>query len=326
MIYLLSFSKMNLSIENISKSYGNQKAVSSLSFEVKKGEILGFLGPNGAGKSTTMKIITGYLQSDSGDVKADGVSIFTNPMSYKSSFGYLPENNPLYEDMFVMEFLDWAARIQGLDAAKAEIRRKEVIHLCGFSAEKHKKIGELSKGYKQRVGLAQAIIHDPEILILDEPTTGLDPSQIIEIRELIKELGKEKTIMLSSHILSEVEATCDRIIIINKGQIVADSTPELLKKQLQGKEILQIRIEADSPSEVVRQKLEHLSSIELVQAKAEPNSFRIESVTGETSRKEIFKLCVTNNWFLMEMHGEETSLEDIFIELTSAERRLEPIE
>ena len=234
---------MSIIVENLTKQYGPQKAVDDISFKVDTGEILGFLGPNGAGKTTTMKIITCFMAPTNGDVKVNDVSIHSNQEEIKRKIGYLPENNPLYYDMPVLEYLDFVGELQGIEKNKIQNRIAEMVHVCGLNDEKHKKIGELSKGYRQRVGLAQAMIHDPEILILDEPTTGLDPNQIIEIRKLIRHIGKEKTVILSTHILPEVEATCDRILIINKGKIVADGTSETLRKQAQGNEMLRIEIQ-----------------------------------------------------------------------------------
>lgn len=221
---------MNIVVKNLTKKYGIQRAVDDVSFEVKTGEILGFLGPNGAGKTTTMKAIVSYIAPNEGTIEVGGISVLENADKVKKFMGYLPENNPLYEDMPVIDYLQYVAELQ--DISKNLIKGKilEMIITCGLEGEKHKKIGELSKGYRQRVGLAQALIHDPQVLILDEPTSGLDPNQIVEIRELIKKIGKEKTVILSSHILAEVEATCDRIMIINKGKIVADGSPDQLRR------------------------------------------------------------------------------------------------
>ncbi|MCB0751429.1 MAG: ATP-binding cassette domain-containing protein, partial [Ignavibacteriae bacterium] len=225
---------MSVSVTNLTKKYQTQRAVDNISFEVKTGEVLGFLGPNGAGKTTTMKIITGFMAPSDGDAKVNGVSVLENPEQVKRSIGYLPASNPLYQDMPVLEYLHFIAELQNVPKNKIQDRIAQMVKVCGLNVEKHKKISELSKGYKQRVGLAQAMIHDPEILILDEPTTGLDPNQIVEIRNLIREIGREKTVILSTHILPEVEATCDRILIINDGKIVADGTSESLRKQAQG--------------------------------------------------------------------------------------------
>ncbi len=221
---------MSIVVNNLTKKFGSQRAVDNISFEVKTGEILGFLGPNGAGKTTTMKILTCYMAPSDGDAKINNLSILESQDEIKKKIGYLPENNPLYFDMPVLDYLKFVADLQGVQKDKIQDRIAEMVYVCGLNVEKHKKIGELSKGFRQRVGLAQAMIHDPEILILDEPTTGLDPNQIVEIRKLIKELGKQKTVILSTHILPEVEATCDRILIINNGKIVADGTSDMLRQ------------------------------------------------------------------------------------------------
>ncbi len=306
---------MNVEINNISKYYGYQKVLDNVSFEVKPGEILGFLGPNGAGKTTTMKIITGYISMDSGDVSIEGKSVRTGET--KSSIGYLPENNPLYLDMPVVDYLRFSAKLQGVEKQSIENRVREMIRLTGLNQEKHKLIGELSKGYRQRVGLAQALIHDPDILILDEPTTGLDPNQIIEIRELIKKLGRKKTVILSTHILPEVEATCDRILIINKGKIVANGTSENLRQQAEGKNILKIKLEIPE-NELVIGKLRELPSVEEVieDKNGVTGKFDIKSHKGLSSNREIFDLCAKNNWPIVEMIPIETKLEDVFRDLT----------
>lgn len=305
---------MDIKIQQLSKSYGLQKAVDDISFEVKPGEILGFLGPNGAGKTTTMKMITSYLELDQGDILIGGKSVKGGDL--KKYIGYLPEHNPLYLDMPVLDYLAFCAALQGMDKAEIPNRIRQMVRQCGLDLEKHKFIRELSKGYRQRVGLAQAMIHDPEVLILDEPTTGLDPNQIVEIRELIKSLGKEKTVILSTHILPEVEATCDRILIINKGKIVADGTPDLLRKQAQGQQILQLRIE-DGETNTIFQKLQDLATVAMVDIiNPAENRFEIQSVLNESSNRAIFELCVQNNWILTEAIPFETKLEDIFRDLT----------
>lgn len=307
---------MNITIQNLSKQYGSQKAVDDLSFEVKTGEILGFLGPNGAGKSTTMKMITGYLGIGTGIVRFGEQSLTENGDLIKRHIGYLPENNPLYMEMPVIEYLEFCASLQGVAKEKIEERIRKMIKVCGLNAEKHKKIGELSKGYRQRVGLAQAMIHDPEILILDEPTTGLDPNQIVEIRKLIRELGKEKTVILSTHILPEVEATCDRILIINKGKIVANGTADTLRKQAAGQELIKVRIEDGGAEEVLNElrRLPTTDRVELVDKNL--NRFEIQSKTDASSKREIFEMCVNKGWVLSELIPMETRLEDIFRNLT----------
>lgn len=225
--FLIIFAPMSIEVSKVTRLYGNQKAVDNISFAINKGEIVGFLGPNGAGKSTTMKMITGYLQPSEGNLSVAGVNVQSDPISVKKKIGYLPEANPLYYDMYVREYLEFIADVH--QVANKKHRIDEIIKSVGLSVESGKKTGQLSKGYKQRVGLAAAILHDPEVLILDEPTTGLDPNQILEIRELIRELGRNKTVLFSTHILQEVEALCDRIIIINKGKLVADDTLNNLK-------------------------------------------------------------------------------------------------
>ena len=307
---------MNIRIENLSKTYGPQKAVDNLNFEVRTGEILGFLGPNGAGKSTTMKMITGYIGIGEGSIVIGDKSIAEAGDDIKKYIGYLPENNPLYLDMPVIDYLTFCASLQGVEEGRIPERVRRMVRVCGLNSEKHKKIGELSKGYRQRVGLAQAMIHDPQVLILDEPTTGLDPNQIVEIRKLIRELGKEKTVILSTHILPEVEATCDRILIINKGKIVADGTAENLRRQAEGQEILKIRIE-DAKPEAIASELGKIRSIERIEiVDKNLNRFEVHSRAGATSKREVFNLCVQKGWVLSELTPLETRLEDIFRNLT----------
>ena len=307
---------MSIVVENLTKLYGEQKAVDNISFEVKPGEVVGFLGPNGAGKSTTMRMITCYMAPTSGKIFLEGFEVDKNPLEIKKKIGYLPENNPLYLDMAIIDYLRFCAEIQGMNGGRVSERIHKMVDLCGLNPERHKKIGELSKGYRQRVGLAQAMIHDPDVLVLDEPTSGLDPNQIVEIRRLIKELGREKTVILSSHILSEVEATCDRILIINKGKIVADGSSDTLRQQAQGQQLVKVQIEAPKGSEV-RKKLLALSSVEKVNdLKDGADQYMVQSKPELSSRREIFDLCVKNKWYLMEMTGIETRLEDVFREVT----------
>jgi len=307
---------MDILVEGITKTYGSQKAVDNLSFRVKPGEILGFLGPNGAGKTTTMKAITCYLATNEGDIKIGGVSVNENPEEVKKHIGYLPENNPLYQDMPVIDYLNFVAGLFGFEKKEIESRVGEMIRVCGLKGEKHKKIRELSKGYRQRVGLAQALVHDPEVLILDEPTTGLDPNQIVEIRELIKKIGREKTVILSSHILAEVEATCDRILIINQGKIVADGTAEELRRQARGNEILKVGIGGAGRNEAF-EALKNLPTIALADfSETDPDGFEIQSHEGVSSAKAIFSLCVEKGWYLRQLTPVETKLEDVFREVT----------
>ena len=305
---------MDIKIENLSKSYGFQKAVDNISFEVKTGEILGFLGPNGAGKTTTMKMITSYIEMDSGEVLIGGKSVIDGET--KRHIGYLPEHNPLYTDMPVIDYLEFCAALQSVPKAKVPERIREMVRVCGLDVEKHKRIRELSKGYRQRVGLAQAMIHDPDILILDEPTTGLDPNQIVEIRELIRKLGKEKTVILSTHILPEVEATCDRILIINQGRIVADGTADTLRKQAQGQQVLQVRIEGGETDEI-SEKLKQLPTVATVAILQNSGQrFVLQSQPEQLSNQAVFELCVRQKWVLHEMIPFEIRLEDIFRDLT----------
>lgn len=307
---------MAISVENLTKVYGPQKAVDDISFNVKTGEILGFLGPNGAGKSTTMKIITCYINPTYGSVSLDGYKISENPMDVRRRIGYLPENNPLYLDMSIVDYLQYAAELQRVPSNEIESRIRNMIDICGLGSEMHKNIGELSKGYRQRVGLAQALIHDPDVLILDEPTTGLDPNQIVEIRSLIKDIGREKTVMLSSHILKEVEMTCDRILIINQGKLVANGTTEELSRRASGGDRILIQIKADDNS--IGDTISQLSSVANVRPaeKKEEGFWYVDSKPDVSSQEDIFRLCVEKNWVLMQMTPVQTSLEDIFRELT----------
>lgn len=307
---------MDIVVENLTKTYGVQKAVDNISFTVKTGEILGFLGPNGAGKTTTMKVLTTFLTPNKGEIVIGNYSIKNNPEEVKKLIGYLPETNPLYNEMPVIDYLKFIGELHNIPRNQIKERIIDMVKTCGLEGEKHKKIHELSKGYKQRVGLAQAMIHNPEVLILDEPTSGLDPNQIIEIRELIKRIGKEKTIILSSHILAEVEATCDRILIINKGKIVADGSANDLRKHSQGNEILKITIEGGSNKEI-KEAVENLDVVALIDpSQKTEGTFEVQSKEGHSSKKAIFKLCVDKGWFLTELTPFETKLEDVFRKLT----------
>lgn len=307
---------MDIVVQNLTKTYGSQKAVDNISFRVKTGEILGFLGPNGAGKTTTMKMITSFLLPDSGDVFLGNQSAIAEQEQTKKNIGYLPENNPLYEDMPVVDYLKFVGELQQIPKEKLMLRLHEIIDLAGLDDEKHKKIGELSKGYRQRVGLAQALIHDPEVLILDEPTSGLDPNQIVEIRELIKKIGKEKTVILSSHILAEVEATCDRILIINKGKIVADGTSGELRKKAEGKDVLLVCIE-DGKKDDIFKSLQELSGVAVVDFSPKGDAFfEIEMKPDHQVAREVFELCKSKGWVITQMVPVETKLEDVFRELT----------
>lgn len=307
---------MDIVVEHLTKRYGPQKAVDNVSFRIKAGEVLGFLGPNGAGKTTTMKAISCYIKPEEGDVLVGGYSIHEHPEIIKKNIGYLPENNPLYQEMNIIDFLEFIAKIHEIPKYLIPERILDMVRTCGLEGEKHKLIGELSKGYQQRVGLAQALIHDPEILILDEPTTGLDPNQIVEIRELIKRIGKEKTVILSSHILAEVEATCDRILIINNGRIVVDGTAEELRKQAKGNEILKLGIDGGEIADIFDELLgiDTIDSVDVIDE--EKKLFEIQSIPETSSVKEIFDTCVRNKYYITELTPTETKLEDIFRELT----------
>lgn len=312
---------MAITVNNLTKFYGSEKAVDNISFTVDTGEILGFLGPNGAGKTTTMKIITCFLPASGGTVDVDGLSIIDHSLEVRHKIGYLPELNPLYLDMNVLEYLEYCARLHGMQKQSIRGRLREMVEVCGLSDVRHKDIGELSKGYKQRVGLAQAMIHDPEVLILDEPTSGLDPNQIVEIRNLIKKLGHSKTVVLSTHILPEVQATCDRVIIINDGTIVANGTPEQLQDNFQGSETYSVEIKATitDPMNDIFPKLQSLPNVESVSFdgnEGEQYRFSLHSMKGMDVREQIFHQAVSQKWILLELSKQTASLEDVFRKLT----------
>ena len=297
---------MSIIVQEVSKLYGKQKALDTISFEINKGEVVGFLGPNGAGKSTMMKIITGYIPQSSGFVEVNGLNIEEHSLEVRKQIGYLPEHNPLYLEMYVKEYLDYVASIYKLSNKKARIA--EMIDLTGLGIEQNKKIGSLSKGYRQRVGIAQALIHDPKVLILDEPTTGLDPNQLIEVRKLIQDIGKEKTVMLSTHIMQEVEACCERALIINKGNLVADKRIENLNSELHSK-IIELEF-------AERISIENLKSHPAIKGINDLGNNRYAVSTAEDIRKEIFQTAVANNWIILEMKLQSQNLEEIFHELT----------
>lgn len=304
---------MSVSVQNLSKTYAGQKAVDGITFQVRKGEILGFLGPNGAGKSTTMKMLTCYIPPSAGTASVCNFDIIREPLSVRKKIGYLPENNPLYYDMYVREFLEFALQVHGISSTAAGNNRiKETIDLVGLGTEQHKKIGQLSKGYKQRVGLAQALIHQPEVLILDEPTSGLDPNQLADIRQLIKTLGKEKTIIFSTHIMQEVEAVCDRVIIINKGKMVADDKTANLQNLVSG----EVRIEVEFEQEMSENSWDAVGNILTVE-KLSPTHFLLHGKESHQLRKDIFALAVSKNNPLLTLKQETKSLEDVFQQLTS---------
>src|SRR5690242_9647031 len=301
---------MPIIVSHLTKIYGQQKAVDDISFTAGNNEIVGFLGPNGAGKSTTMKIITGYLFADSGEAEVNGVNVRNNPVDAKKQIGYLPEGNPLYHDMYVREYLQFTA---GIHEVKNGIKNRveEVIDLTGLRPESNKKTGQLSKGYKQRVGLAAALLHDPEILILDEPTTGLDPNQIVEIRQLIKELGKNKTVLFSSHILQEVESVCDRVVIINKGKIVADDT--LHNLQSSNKKTHLVVVEFGSKTNI--DLLRSLPSVESVEENN--NQYLLQTSDPESLKKMLLEFSLQNNLDILSLRTQQKSLEEVFRNLTT---------
>lgn len=302
---------MSILVENIDKIYGSQYALKNISFKVQTDEIVGFIGPNGAGKSTMMKIICGYLPPSKGTVKVNGIDVSDNSLEVRKVIGYLPENNPLYPEMYVKEYLEFVSGIQHIK--NKEERIKDIIRQTGLEAEKHKKIGALSKGYKQRVGIAQALIHNPSVVILDEPTSGLDPNQILEIRDLISETGKGKTIMLSTHIMQEVEAICSRIIIINKGVIVADDRAGNLKMQSQGS-YNTISVEFNGLVELARlNKIPGVTQSVLVN----DNTYLLQSDSHTDIRGTVFQFAVDQGMAVLSMQKMEKSLEQVFRELTA---------
>jgi len=299
---------MSISVTSLTKIFGTQRAVDNISFELKKGEIVGFLGPNGAGKSTTMKMITGYLPPTSGTAAVCGFDVQLQPMEVRKRVGYLPESNPLYYDMYVREYLGFTAGIHKLDKPTARIN--EIIGLTGLGKESHKKIGTLSKGYKQRVGLAQAMLHNPDVLILDEPTSGLDPNQIIEIRDLIKHIGSEKTVLLSTHIMQEVQAMCSRVIIISSGKIVADDEIGKLQ-QLNTTAALLVSFETTVPQALFSQLTKTTKA-----EKLDELQWRLYSETPEELRKEVMQWAIKNDLSIRSLHTDAQSLEDVFRVLT----------
>lgn len=302
---------MSIEVSNLLKVYGEQKAVNNISFKVNKGEIVGFLGPNGAGKSTTMKMITGYLEPDGGNATVCGINVSGEPLQFKSKIGYLPEANALYYDMYVKEYLGFIAEVHTINNKKEAINK--AIETVGLKLESKKKIGQLSKGYKQRVGLAAALIHDPEVLILDEPTSGLDPNQIIEIREVIKQQGKNKTVLFSSHILQEVEAICDRVIIINKGNLVADDT--LNNLQQRNKETHVVIVELKEVIDPNAWQLPGVTKNESFQTSA-GSGFKLHTNDPEETRKQVLQLALQHNYNIISLRSESQSLEEIFRSLT----------
>jgi len=300
---------MSITVRGLKKVYGTQKAVDDISFSIGQGEIVGFLGPNGAGKSTTMKMITGYLEPDEGEIEVAGCRIGEAPLEARRRIGYLPEANPLYYEMYVKEYLDFIAGVHQVKNARAAI--DDAIALTGLTPEKHKKIGQLSKGYKQRVGLAAALIHDPQVLILDEPTSGLDPNQILEIRDVIRNLGKNKTILFSSHILQEVEALCDRVIIINKGRLVADDQLSNLSRQ---RSAPQVRVSFREPLE--QEWLNRLPGVRHAEKK-DANTWLLDTDEPEALNKQLMEMALQHNLNIVSLQTESRNLEEVFRDLTS---------
>lgn len=298
---------MSIEVKNLFKYYGDQAAVRDVSFSVAKGEIVGFLGPNGAGKSTTMKILTGFISASSGEVKVCGMPVDVDSLNTRQVIGYLPEHNPLYLDMYVKEYLEFVGKIYHVKNLKQRV--KEMVKAVGLEVEQDKKLGALSKGYRQRVGLAAAIIHDPQVLILDEPTSGLDPNQLVEIRELIKKIGKSKTVILSTHIMREVEAICDRVLIINKGQIVADNTASELQAD-HTHQTVYAEFEG-TVSKTSLAKIDHVRKVEKV-----VNGWLLETTDDVDLRKVIAQYAQQNNLLVLTLKTEEKTLEEVFKELT----------
>ena len=308
---------MDVVVENLTKSFENQKAVDSISFKAKRGEILGFLGPNGAGKTTTMKIMAGLLTPDFGNITFGDYSIWKQAGKIKNIIGYLPERNPLYDEMNVIDFLFFISKLHNIPKYKITSRVLDMIRLCGLDNDKHKQIGELSKGFRQRVGLAQALIHDPEVVILDEPTTGLDPNQIFGIRKIIKEIGEEKTVILSSHILSEIETTCDQVMIMSNGKIVANGTTSELRRKSDAEYCLKIGIKGGATTDI-HEALNDLPGVLHIEIIHKQN-FELQCKPDVEIEKSIFNLGQENNWYISELTPVQTRLEDIFRKVTQNE-------
>jgi len=315
----------------LTKRYARTIAVDNISFEVEKGQIVGFLGPNGAGKTTTMRVLTCFLPPTAGTCNVAGFDVLENPLEVKKRIGYLPETPPLYPEMEVDEYLTFVGRLKGISSADVERRASEAMEKCALGDVRHKLIGKLSKGYRQRVGLAQAIIHNPDVLVLDEPTAGLDPKQIIETRELIKHLGGEHTIILSTHILSEVEHSCERVVIINKGKLVAVDSVQNLTNRLRGAEAVALEVESPGgtlASGDVQQRLEQVSGVSRVLAREARDgrlAFEVESLPGRYIRADLARAVVSAGWNLNELRAVGLSLEDIFLQLTAAENKTQAV-
>jgi ABC-2 type transport system ATP-binding protein len=313
-----------IKVENLTKRYAGLTALNNVSFEVNRGEIVGFLGPNGAGKSTTMRILTGFIPASSGRAEVAGLDVFEDSLEVRRHIGYMPENNPLYVDMRVSEYLKFRAKLKGVPRADRKDRIQEVLQMCGLTDVRNRVIGHLSKGYRQRVGMADALLAEPDLLVLDEPTIGLDPVQIRQVRQLIKDLGKRHTILLSSHILPEVEMTCNRVIIIHRGRILASDTPDNLVKTLHAGGL--VRVEVRAPGAEVQVKLRSVDGVESVEVEAGNDGFvrvTIQPKAGADPREAIFKVVAANGWTLRELSRTRTTLEDIFVQITSEEDEAE---
>jgi len=305
-------------VENLTKYYNDLCAVDQIDFDIHQGEIVGFLGPNGAGKTTTLRMLTGFLRPTSGSIRVKDYTIEEHSLDIKKLLGYLPEAAPLYHDMLAYDYLNYVADIRKLEKQKKKSMIRKLAHLCGLNDVMHRPIGELSKGYKQRVGLAHAMMNDPEILILDEPTSGLDPNQIVEIREIIRQIGKEKTVILSTHILNEVEATCDRILIINNGKIVADGSMETIKRSGSGEYVISVSLK-NAVSESVEKELGSIDGVIGVVAVNDDQNFlnvRLSCRSSDDLRGEVYRKIKQTDWVLLELHQETRTLEKIFQELT----------
>jgi len=300
---------MSVKVNNLSKIYGTQRAVNSISFEAKKGEILGFLGPNGAGKTTTMKILTGFIPQSEGTAEVCGFDTETESMEVRRRIGYLPEHNPLYKDMYVREYLDFVAGLHGIKNKKKRVA--EMVEMTGLTREQNKPIGALSKGYRQRVGLSQAMMHDPEVLILDEPTSGLDPNQLVEIRSLIKQIGEQRTVIFSTHIMQEVQALCDRVLIINKGNLVADDAIDTLQQRVTGESVVTVEF-AETTNAKKLQTIKGVKKVNILKDK----TFQLFASADSDIRAEVFRYAVDNRLTLLGMQKEVFSVEDVFRKLT----------
>ncbi|MBN1423108.1 ATP-binding cassette domain-containing protein [Candidatus Fermentibacteria bacterium] len=310
-----------IEVSNVTKRFGPTVAVRNVSFSVPRGEVLGLLGPNGAGKTTTMRILTCYMPADEGTARVAGFDVHADPLEVRKRIGYLPENAPLYKEMYALSFLDFLSRVRGIPQSRRKAQIDRVIQTCGLEGVLHKRIGEMSKGYQQRVGLAQTLIHEPEVLILDEPTTGLDPNQIKEIRMLIQEIGREKTIILSTHILPEVQATCNRVLIMRNAELVADGSPQELSRRAAGNEL--VAVEARGSEDEIRQGLAAVPGVKavtLVHTEGPFSRFELMTADGKAAAEAVFDAAVRSGWTLRELKAEAVSLEQVFYELTIGEK------